>query len=500
MGIIQKQSIKGSIFLYIGVIIGFVVTTILFPKILSTEQIGLINTLVAYSIIFAQFSTLGFNITTIRMFPFFRNNKKNHNGFLVIALIVVLIGFIFFMIIFFFIKPIIINENIEKSPLLINYIHYLIPLTFFTLVFFILDSYNQMLYNSVRGIFIKEFLQRAFILISILLMYFAIVNFKVFTIFYTISLSLPAIIIIFLLIKDKQFILKPNFSYINKDLINTMLSVSLFSILTGISGMAVMQIDRIMLSSMLGLGLTGIYTTCFFFATVIKIPSRAIIRIASVVISDAWKDNDLKTISSIYKSTGLNQFIMASIVFIGIWANIDNIFEILPKSFETGKYVIFFIGFANVFEMMIGANSVIISTSMHYKYITYFTFIYLVLIVIMNIILIPIWYINGAAIASMISIIIYNIIKLLFLWKKYKIQPFNYKYLIVIAISIVSFLFGYIVPKFSFFITDIIIRSSIISVSFISMLLFFKVSTELNKKFNQIYRQFIKLISTKVKS
>lgn len=43
MGIIIKQSIKGTIFSYIGVVLGFVTVGLLWPKLLNADQIGLIN-------------------------------------------------------------------------------------------------------------------------------------------------------------------------------------------------------------------------------------------------------------------------------------------------------------------------------------------------------------------------------------------------------------------------------------------------------------------------
>ncbi|MHA1695338.1 MAG: hypothetical protein ACTSUG_08765 [Candidatus Helarchaeota archaeon] len=47
MGIIQKQTIKGTIYTYLGVALGFVNIGLLTPKIFSTDQIGLTNILVA---------------------------------------------------------------------------------------------------------------------------------------------------------------------------------------------------------------------------------------------------------------------------------------------------------------------------------------------------------------------------------------------------------------------------------------------------------------------
>ena len=45
-----------------------------------------------------------------------------------------------------------------------------------------------------------------------------------------------------------------------------------------------------------------------------------------------------------YAKSTINQLIVGELLFLGIWANIHNIFKILPAEYEAGKYVIFFIG------------------------------------------------------------------------------------------------------------------------------------------------------------
>ena len=96
MGIIIKQSIKGSIWSYLGVAIGFVTTAYLYSEYLTTEIVGLLGLLLSYSILFAQFSSLGINGVTARLFPYFRDKGKGHNGYLFIAFLVAAFGFSLF--------------------------------------------------------------------------------------------------------------------------------------------------------------------------------------------------------------------------------------------------------------------------------------------------------------------------------------------------------------------------------------------------------------------
>ena len=86
---------------------------------------------------------------------------------------------------------------------------------------------------------------------------------------------------------------------------------------------------------------TGVYTIAFYFGTLVVIPSRPLLKISGTLIADAWKDNDLKKINNIYYKSCINQFIIGGFLFLGIWANIDNILTILGPDYQQSKWVIF---------------------------------------------------------------------------------------------------------------------------------------------------------------
>jgi len=486
LGIIKKQSIQGTILLYIGVFIGFLTTAILFPRILKEEEIGLINTLLAYSIVFAQFATLGFNSVITRMFSYFRNYKNKHNNFFFFVFGVIIVGSAFSILFYFIFKNIIIEKNSENSPLFVEYIDYLVPLIVFTLIFYLLDNYYTVLFKAVRGIFLKELVQKVLILTALIFYYLQFLELKGFTIAYIFALSLPSIVLIITLIIEKEFVIKPNFSFLSKSLSKSIISVSFFGILTSLVGSANLQIDKAMTSSMLSLGATGIYSTVAIFALFIKIPSRAMLKIASAVIAEAWKRRDLNEIKKVYNDTSFNQYLIALLVFVGLMANIDNIFVVLTEKYISGKYVILILGLAYTFEMATGAANNIIATSKYYKYLTWFVAIMLGLAVISNLVFIPLFKVTGVAMATGVTTIIFTLIKVAFIYRKFKIQPFNIKFIYVTCIGVLVYFISLLVPNFDHFIVDILIRSSVILILYALLLAKTKVSTDLNKKIIQI--------------
>ena len=494
MGIIQKQAISGTIFSYLGVVLGFVSTGLLLPNIFNTAENGLLKLIVSYSLLFAQFGSLGFGNVVMRMFTYFRNKEKQHNGFFFLLLLILFLGFGVAVLTFYIAKPIIIAKSIENSALFLDYLYFLMPLVFFTLAFYLFDAYYTVLYNAVIGLVLKEFLQRLLILVAIGGYMFNWLNFNTFVAAYVLAMCIPTIVIFIALIKDGEVFIMPNFKFLSKDLIKTMTLVALFGFLASFSNIAIQQIDSVMISSFSGLEATGIYAITFYFGSLIKIPSRPIQKIASTLLADAWKNNDIQMVKDIYYKTSINQFIIACLLIIGLWANIHNVFQILPAEYEAGKYVLLFIALANVLDMSTGVNIAIISSSKYYKVFTYFMAIFLFLIISTNYIFIPIWGITGAAFASFLSTLISWLLRLVFVYRKFKMQPFNLSFLYVILISVVTLLIGYYLPALNFYIFDILVRSSIMTIIFMVSIYKLKVSTDINDKINQLFAIVLKRI------
>lgn len=439
MGEIEKQSIKGTIFTYIGVVIGFINTGLIFPKILLTEQIGLLNILISYSLVIAQVASLGFNNAAIRLFPYFRNSEKENNGFLFISLVTAFIGFIIVLVIFLVIYPLIVNNPNDNSMLLSDYGLFIIPLAFFTLYFNSLDVFNRVLYNSFAGIILKEFMVRVLVLVGIALLYFNIISFEKFVLLYVVIYSLPALVIAAQLIKEGRFNLKPQLKFLNKELISSLVNVSLYGIIGGFAGVAVVNIDKIMINQMLGLDNTGIYSIAFYFGSLIIIPSRPLIKITSAFIADSWKNNDLQTIGSIYKKSVINQTVIGLLLFIGILGNINNIFELLPGEYSKGFYVIIFIGLSFLLDMLVGVSVNIIGSSRYYKMQSYFTLLLILFLFISNLIFIPKYGITGAAFASLLSKLIVNLLRVVFIYFKFNLFPYNLKVIVSFLIAVSTY-------------------------------------------------------------
>jgi O-antigen/teichoic acid export membrane protein len=406
------------------------------------------------------------------------------------VLLVGLIGFIISSTLLLLFKPLLIQVSLEKSALFVSYINYLFVLIFFQIFFSILDVYYSALLNSTLGTYLREVFQRVLIILLIGCFFFDLLTFHQFVLAYIAALSVPTFYIMFSLIKAGQFSLKTDFSFLDNAMIKSVLSVSVFSILNGFSMNFIQNIDTIMITKMVGLSGTGIYGICFFFGVVIAMPSRSIFKIANVVSAEAWKTNDMKTISDIYEKSCLTLFIIGSLLFLALWVNIDNVFHVIGPAYSSGKWVIFFIGLGNLIDMATGANSSIFGTSKYYKVQTVLLVLLVLLLIVTNLWLIPKFGITGAAIGGAASLTMLNLLRYLFLLYKYKLQPYNIRFLYVLLISLAAYFIASSLPVLSNFIVDIIVRSSILALIFCLPIYLFKISIDINQKADEILRKF----------
>jgi O-antigen/teichoic acid export membrane protein len=488
MGIIIRQSLSNLIIIYTGLSIGYLSTIILSPLVLTEEQIGLLRVLINVSLMFSTFAALGALNIPSRFFPFFNDINKQHNGFLFFLILLGVVGFITFTIFFIALKDIISSFYIKQSPLLIDYYYYFIPLTFFMLFYNIFQIYIIQNQKTVVTNFIREIVIRLLIIMALLLYFINWINFHLMVQLYIIIYGIALISLGFYLKSQKLLFLKPILTIFKSKLIKDIYIYGGFALFGGASGIFIANIDGIMLSAISGLGATGIYTIAFLIATLVEIPKRSISQSVIALISEANKNNNFALLDKIYKKTSITQLIMGTLIFLLIWCNIDNLFMIIPNGqiYAEGKWVVFFIGLAKLFDLATGSNYEILSTSKYYKIDLIFVMILGILAIITNLIFIPIYGITGAALASAISVLIFNTFRYLFILIKMNLQPFtlnNFKELLIILLT---FIISYIIPEQINFIIDILIRSLVIMITFIGLTLYFKISDDFNQLFNNL--------------
>ncbi len=490
MGVIQKQSTTGVLWSYFGVGLGFITTVFLFVRILTTAEIGLLRVLVSYAAILAMFGSLGMNAVIVKMFPLFRNDLQKHQGFLGLALVIVLIGFAVTSVGYLFLRDYFVSDGQEKSALFVPFFYSVIPLSLFIILYGVFDSYYRMLFNAVKGIAAKEVYQRIIIIIVLGLYFLSVVNFTQLVWLYVAAYAFPVIQMVYSLMREKKLFIKPNRRFYNPEIRNEIINVGIFGILASFSSRLVQYIDVIMINEYLGLSDAGVYTVSFFFGTLILIPMRTMSKIGSTVVSEAWKTSNLKTISDVYTKSSLTLSVIGMLFLIGIWGNIGNVFQLIGEDYNAGKYVILFISLANLTDVFMGMSNPIIVNSKYYRWQTYMLLAFTGVVIITNILLIPVYGMVGAAIASLISKAFLNLLKFSFIWIRFKMQPFTWRHVLMICLGLGSWYLSTFIPALPHYIIDIIVRSAVLSALFLIPVYYLKISEDINTRVDLLLGKF----------
>lgn len=483
MGVIFRQSLKGSIVSYIGIIIGAINLIFLMPVILNPEEIGLIRTIIDSSFLLSAYAKIGIPNTAIKFFPYFKDQKK-YLGILGIILVMLCIGILLTSLTVIIFKENILANFSEKSPLVVDYFYHIIILTIlYTLISGISIYSNLLLRITVPKIIVEVFMRLA-ITIPIIFYYYELIHFSYVIPITTILFCIGFLFLLSYIAFLGKLFLKFNLVSIDRKLMKSMGTYIGFMILGSGGAIIVAKIDTLMISSLKGLSDTAVYSIAFFMAVLVEIPRRSLSSISLPILARYFKDDFIGGIDEIYKKSSANLLLIGGISFLLIWLNIDSIFLLIPNSelYAQGKYVVLFIALAKVIDMGMGTNTEIIANSNFYRWNVVIMPFFAIAVIVSNLIFIPIYGINGAAIASLISICVYNIIRFLLVKIKLNMQPFSFNTLKIIFILSISYLLGaFSIYTSEYALVNIIITSLQIIIPFIILILFLKPSEDLDK-------------------
>lgn len=482
MGVIIRQSFKATIANYIGVVLGAFNTLFLFPLILTSTEIGLIRLLSDIALLFSSVAQFGISVNMIKFFPAFKNDEKNHNGFFFFTLLQPIVGFLITSLMVLLFKDQILSYYAANSPLILSFFNYVFPFALSILFLVYLETTSSLVNRIAVPKFIREVLIRIMVISSLFIYYMKWINFEWLVISQVLIYVVAVLVNLFYANRLIPIRLKPDFSLFTPKFTREVVVYSLFTVVGSLSSIIVAKIDTIMIGSMEGLSNTGIYSISFFIALFIETPHRALITIAMPILSEAINKNDFVKIKDISTRTSVNQFLIASFLFLMIIANIDNLFSIMPHGAEysAGKYVVVLIGVTKLIEMISGLNSPLIGFR-HYKFGLFITLLISVLMIVTNLYFIPKYSITGAAIATLISTFVVHLLMHLFVIFRMKFSPVNKE--VVINAVMLGLLLGlnYFIPFIFNVWIDILIRSSLLGVFFLFATYQLKLSHDLNE-------------------
>lgn len=490
MGVIIRQGLKHSIVTFISTLVGMISLIFIYTHFLKQTELGFFKYFLSTAQLIFPFILFGFGSVAIRFYSDFKTQSLRKNGFLFFLLAGPFLLFCIFLIGCFIFRDTflqIIEHHDNKDLIIKNFPA--IPFLIFAML------YNQLLtqyISNFKRIVVPEILNNLWLKIIAPLLaiscFLGYISFSNFIIGVVMAYFVTTFGLFFYLWKLGKLDLRPNFKLFSKNKFTLILNFAFFSVLSIASSLIATQIDTFMVGSLINADNAAIYVIALSIATVIGIPYRSINSIVSPIISESWVKNDTQNIHKLYRKSSLNLLIIGLLLLVLIWASVDFLFEIIPNGevYALGKNIILILGLAKLVDMATSINYSIIIYSKYYRYNLYFGIVLAVLNIIFNVVFINLFGLIGVAIATLTSMTLFNLMKLIFVWFKFKMQPFSKEMMIVVIIGVLTYFITFLLPRFDSPFIDIIFNSLVIFLVYIPPILIFNLSpdfTMMSKKF-----------------
>lgn len=221
--------------------------------------------------------------------------------------------------------------------------------------------------------------------------------------------------------------------------------------------------------------------------------------VARPIISDLFHRNELLQLNRIYQTLTRWSFSFILPYFFTLILFSDSILAIFGEEFREGKTVLIIVGLGTLINAATGICGAMVVMTGNPKLAFLNSFLAIVISIALNILLIPVWGLVGAAVSFAVALSLINMLRLFEVYRLYKFMPYNKEFFKPMVAGLFSVIVGYIFRLFLnpeenilFFLLDI----SSVWISYILMIIFLGVTNEdrmlLGKISNQLKRNFSK--------
>jgi len=477
MGIVFKQSFNNTLILFLGFAIGGLNVLFLYTHFLEAEYFGLITFLLSAANMIMPLIVFGMQHTIIKFFSSYKNQHEQ-DSFLLTAILLpmliiiplALLGVVFYQQI---------AEFLARENIIIEKYTYTI---FFTAIFMgyfeVFYAWSRVQMKSVFGNFIKEVFARICISILLFAVYFDWIDANQFI--YAVVLVYLLRMIIMKLYAFSLYFPKIEWNGLPKN-IREILSFSLYIIMAGSAGTILLEIDKFMIPQMKYIAEVAYYSVGVYIASVIGIPSRAMQQIINPITARELNNNNLEEVEVLYQKSSLNLLIVGGLLFLLINVNIEELYNIIDREeYTVGIYVVFVISISELIKLSLGTNGAILTNSRYYKMLFYYAIGMAVSVILLNRLLIDSMGIQGAALATLIVVALFSLLKIIYVNKKMKMQPFTKKTATLLGLIAFLFLIFYFIDLPFHSLVNILIKSCLITFIFVFTVVKLKLSDDMN--------------------
>ncbi len=427
MGVVFRQSFKGMVSTFAGAFIGFLTTFFVVAKFLSPNEIGLTRVLYEVGMLLAGFAMLGTQSSAIRYYPYLKTEDGKNRGFFRYLILIPLLGGGIIAALYLLLGDTVTTYFGNKSTIFKEYSLWVLPMMFFLIYQTLLETYASIYQRVAVPKVIREVLLRVLLLGVYIAYGVGGISFSwmvgAFVGTYGVIAAVNFLYCIWLDPIGTRAKLQP----VEREVGRSFLSYTVWIVLAALSGNLVGRLDIFMISAQMGLDYSGIYTIAFFIVAIIDIPSRSHIAMLSPQVSGYIQKREYSRAEELFKKIAHYQLLIGGVLFVAIWVNIDTIFMLIPNTntYMQGKWVVFFLGLSRVVDVSFSFGNTILRYSPYYRWIIILTLIVTLFSILLNYICIEWWGINGAALATLGTLVVNYSVSQLILARSMNVSPMD---------------------------------------------------------------------------
>jgi O-antigen/teichoic acid export membrane protein len=481
MGIVAKQSFRNLISTYLGFGIGALNVLILYPKFLTAEYYGLVAFLLSAGNLFWPFMALGVHNTIVKYFSRY-SLKTDIDKLFNFALLLPLGLGVLLALVGFLVYDSLLNYFEGENDLVQPYVWGIFVIAMTTAYFEVFFAWAKVYYKSVFGTLMRELFHRIAISILLIFLYFEFIDVSLFIYLLILVFFLRTLVMMVYALR----LYTPRFSFELPRELKDIISYSLLIFIAGTVAVALFDLDKVMIEYFMPIENVSIYGIAIYIATVIAVPSKAMHQITNPITAKYLNSQDFLLLKDLYIRSSNTLFLISGLVFTLIVTNVHQLYEIIPEEYRIGVSIVFLISLVKLSDNILGNNNSIIFNSKYYKTVLLAGVVLVGVAFLLNVWLIPIYGIYGAAYATFICFLTYNIFKLLFVRITFGIHPFNRKsFHIFLMILVLTGSFYVLDFSTDFALLNIILKSILIS----GVYLIISVKANLSKDLSDLYQK-----------
>lgn len=482
MGVIHKEGFNSTLLNYAGVGIAYANLIFVLPYFLNLTEIGLMRLIIEVASLLMLVFQLGSPYLVIRYFPFYKDSDIDTRSFYTLSIGIAGIGILLMLCFYVIFRSPFLEYFSAKSELISDYEKTFLSIAGALILFNLFERIFGSRKMVILPTFIREIINRVGLSIVVVLIGLKVVDFNSGITIWVIIFAIGPLILLYLF--KKRFGLRFSFSESVWNSANYKKYLGYAGIVSmgAIGGGLSLKIDMLMTSSMLGLESLGIYSTMVYIATVIEVPKRALTQISDPFISEYYAEGKIDKIGELYSKNSVALLVFGLLLFLLIYAGLPYLFQIMPKGeiFAVGINVFLIIAGVKILSLLGGISNQILLNSTEAWVSSTMIILLAVMSIGLNYWLIPIYGLEGAAMATFISVGTNFVLVMSYVFIKFKIHPFCKEMILLGLITAGIFAAVWFTPQITNPYFGIVLMSILISLTYGLLIYWLKISADVN--------------------